>query len=58
MPPKSSWAPLSAEQLAQRKIVNIHAETVADTASTDIPGHYGEARRKMKCPEPQPRWLI
>lgn len=39
-----SWAPLTEEQLQQRRIVNINAETVTDTASSDIPGHYGPAQ--------------
>jgi DNA-directed RNA polymerases I and III subunit RPAC1 len=37
----SSWAPLTSEQLETRKIVNVNAETVTNTAATDIPGHYG-----------------
>lgn len=36
-----SWAPLTKEQLEQRRIVNINAETVSNVASTDLPGHYG-----------------
>jgi len=48
-----SWAPLSADQVAQqrcglseeqlqhRRIVNVNAETVTDVSATDIPGHYG-----------------
>lgn len=44
MPSKQSWAPLSHEQLQQRRIVNINAETVSNTQSTDIPGHYGPAQ--------------
>ncbi|KAK5677826.1 DNA-directed RNA polymerase core subunit rpc40 [Elasticomyces elasticus] len=48
-----SWAPLTADQLAeqrrglneeqlqQRRIVNINSETVTDVSGTDIPGHYG-----------------
>lgn len=39
--PINSWAPLSAEELEARKIVHVNAETVTDTAATDIPGHYG-----------------
>ena len=48
-----SWAPLSADQLAerqrglteeqleQRRIVHVNAETVTDVSATDIPGHWG-----------------
>ncbi|KAK5116300.1 hypothetical protein LTR85_009272 [Meristemomyces frigidus] len=48
-----SWAPLSAselaerqrglseEQLQQRRIVHVNAETVQDVSATDIPGHWG-----------------
>lgn len=36
-----SWAPLTEEQLQARRIVNVNAETVTDTASNDVPGHYG-----------------
>ncbi|EME38206.1 hypothetical protein DOTSEDRAFT_57363 [Dothistroma septosporum NZE10] len=36
-----SWAPLTEEQLEARRVVNVNAETVTNTASTDIPGHYG-----------------
>ncbi|KAI7055481.1 hypothetical protein KC352_g44570, partial [Hortaea werneckii] len=48
-----SWAPLTAEELAQRqqglseeqlqkrRIVNVNAETVTDVSGTDIPGHWG-----------------
>lgn len=48
-----SWAPLSADELAQRqrglseaqleqrRIVNVNAETVTDVSATDIPGHWG-----------------
>lgn len=39
-----SWAPLTAQQLEQRRIVNINAETVTNTSSTDVPGHYGPAQ--------------
>lgn len=39
-----SWAPLTEEQLQQRRIVNVNAETVTNTASTDVPGHYGPAQ--------------
>ncbi|KAK4499008.1 hypothetical protein PRZ48_009520 [Zasmidium cellare] len=39
-----SWAPLTEEQLQQRRIVNVNAETVTDTAATDIPNHYGPAQ--------------
>lgn len=36
-----SWAPLTDEQLEARRRVQVNAETVLDTASTDIPGHWG-----------------
>ena len=36
-----SWAPLSEEQLQQRRMVGINAETVTHTSANDIPGHYG-----------------
>ncbi|EMC95425.1 hypothetical protein BAUCODRAFT_541052 [Baudoinia panamericana UAMH 10762] len=36
-----SWAPLTEEQLQQRRIVNLNPETVTDVSATDIPGHYG-----------------
>jgi len=48
-----SWAPLSAEQLTEqrrglseqqleeRRIVHVNAETVTDVSATDIPGHWG-----------------
>ncbi|KAK5107552.1 hypothetical protein LTR62_001040 [Meristemomyces frigidus] len=48
-----SWAPLNAEQLAEqrrglskeqledRRIVGVNAETVTDVSATDIPGHWG-----------------
>ncbi|KAK3671233.1 DNA-directed RNA polymerase core subunit rpc40 [Recurvomyces mirabilis] len=51
-----SWAPLTAEQLAEqrrglseaqlqdRKIVNVNAETVTDVSATDIPGHWGQGQ--------------
>ncbi|CAK1364052.1 DNA-directed RNA polymerases I and III subunit RPAC1 [Cercospora beticola] len=39
-----SWAPLTKEQLEQRRIVNVNAETVSNVASTDVPGHYGPAQ--------------
>ena len=35
------WAPLTAEELEARRLVQINAETVSHTASTDFPGHYG-----------------
>lgn len=34
-------APLSEEQLQQRRIVGVNAETVTDVSATDIPGHWG-----------------
>ncbi len=42
--PGVSWAPLTPEQIEARRIVNVNAETVTDTASTDFPGHYGPAQ--------------
>lgn len=39
-----SWAPLTEEQLQQRRVVNVNAETVTDVSATDIPGHYGNAQ--------------
>lgn len=36
-----SWAPLTAEELEARRLVQVNAETVANTSSTDFPGHYG-----------------
>lgn len=46
MAPKAdkSWAPLTAEQLEQRRMVGINAETVSHTVANDIPGHYGPAQ--------------
>lgn len=38
------WAPLTAEELEQRKLVNVNLETVTNTASTDFPEHYGPAQ--------------
>ncbi|KAK5172174.1 DNA-directed RNA polymerase core subunit rpc40 [Saxophila tyrrhenica] len=40
-PPSNPWAPLTAEELEARKVVNVNAETVTNTAATDIPGHWG-----------------
>lgn len=37
----SSWAPLTDDQLQQRRMVGINAETVTHTSASDIPGHYG-----------------
>lgn len=42
--PSKSWAPLTEEQLQARRIVEINAETVDNTASSDIPNHYGPAQ--------------
>jgi len=39
--PTNPWAPLTPEQQEARKVVNVNAETVTNTAATDIPGHYG-----------------
>ncbi|SMR52692.1 unnamed protein product [Zymoseptoria tritici ST99CH_1A5] len=36
-----SWAPLSDDLLQSRRLVQVGPETVLDTSSTDIPGHYG-----------------
>lgn len=36
-----SWAPLTDEQLQQRRLIHINPETVTDVSATDIPGHYG-----------------
>ena len=36
-----SWAPLSEDQLQERRIVNVNAEIVTDTSPSDFPGHYG-----------------
>lgn len=41
MPSKTTWAPLSDEQLEARRLVHVNAETVTHTSSTDIPHHYG-----------------
>jgi DNA-directed RNA polymerase I and III subunit RPAC1 len=43
-PLNNSWAPLTAEELESRRVVNVNAETVTNTAATDIPGHYGPAQ--------------
>jgi DNA-directed RNA polymerase I and III subunit RPAC1 len=37
----TAWAPLTDEQLEQRRMVGIKSETVTNTSATDIPGHYG-----------------
>ena len=39
-----SWAPLTNEQLQERRIVGVNEETVTNTSSTDIPGHYGPSQ--------------
>lgn len=36
-----SWAPLTEEQLQQRRLVEVNAETVTHTSATDIPDHWG-----------------
>lgn len=41
MPSRTTWAPLSDEQLEARRLVHVNAETVTHTSSTDIPHHYG-----------------
>ena len=41
MPSKTTWAPLTDEQLEARRLVQVNAETVTHTSSTDIPHHYG-----------------
>ena len=41
MPSKTTWAPLSDEQLEARRLVQVKAEEVTHTSSTDIPHHYG-----------------
>ena len=41
MPSRTTWAPLSEEQLEARRLVHVNAETVTHTSSTDIPYHYG-----------------
>ncbi|OQN97731.1 hypothetical protein B0A48_16052 [Cryoendolithus antarcticus] len=37
----TAWGPLTDEQLEERRIVGINAETVTHTSANDIPGHYG-----------------
>lgn len=44
------WAPLSAEEIEARRLVQINAETVTHTAASDFPGHYG--------PEQDDSWVV
>ena len=41
MPGKTTWAPLTAEELEARRVVHVNSETVTHTSGTDFPGHYG-----------------
>ena len=40
-PADNPWRPLTEAELEARKIVNVHAEKVTNTAATDIPHHAG-----------------